>query len=100
MRDLNKVIYFCSFTDDCWAKGAAIDCYVGADFNVILDDYVSDLRHLQVSTGIQHITKSIGANDGSRVDADAITNLCPRIQYHIREKAHCLAKLAVRSYMV
>src|SRR5215467_6149919 len=100
MRNLNEIIYFCSFADDCGSKRPAIDCHVGADFNIILDDYAPDLRHLQVSTGIQHITKSIGANDGSSVNADAITNLCPRIQCHIGEKMDCLSKLAVRSHMV
>src|SRR3954451_7344267 len=48
VADLNQVVDFRAFADHSVEERAAINCGVGADLDVVLNDDTADLRHLRV----------------------------------------------------
>src|ERR1043166_3281233 len=61
MGDLHEVIDLGTFADDSRTEGAAIDGDIGADFNIIMNDHIANLRHLAVEPGLllQYIAETI-----------------------------------------
>ena len=98
--DLNQIIYFCSFADNGRSKRAAIDGDIGADFNIVTDDDVANLRHFEMSAGIEHISEAIGADNCAGVNADAIADFGAGIKDDTWKKVDLLAKLAVGAEVV
>src|SRR5208282_2464870 len=74
---------------------AAVNHHAGADFHIIADDDVANLRHLAMNAAILHVTKTVGANHGAGVNADAIPDFRARINRHIREQVHVLAEFGI-----
>ena len=70
--DLNKIINFCSLTDDCVSQGATIDSAVGADFNIVLDYDTADLGYLEMPSWTHCKTKSILAEGDPRMESNAV----------------------------
>src|SRR5438477_10414741 len=75
MRDLDESIDFSAFTYDSRAQRSPIDGYVGADLHVIVNNHVTDLRHLQVRSLIKHIAKPVRAHHSPGVNTDPIAQL-------------------------
>ena len=69
--DLHEVVDFGAFADDGGAKRAAVNRHVGADFNVVVNDNLADLRNFSVDAAVRDVAKAVGANDRARVDANA-----------------------------
>ena len=96
--DLNQVIDLRAFADNSWTQGAAVNGYIGPDFDVVAQEHIPDLRHLAVHTRIQHVTKAIGADDAAGVDSDAIPDVRARVNRHVWEKHDVLPESASRAH--
>src|SRR6185503_10165054 len=93
--DLHQVVDFRTLADDRWTQGAAIDGDVRADFNVVVNHRAPHLGHLAVDAFVEHVTKPIRSNDGSRVNAHALADLTARVNYDIGKKMSVLAQRAI-----
>ena len=74
--DLHQVVDLGAFADDGRPQRAAVNGDVGADFHVVLDDDVADLRDFAMDAGVEDVAKTVGANDGASMDAHAPADLC------------------------
>src|SRR3990172_1712685 len=72
--DLNEIINFRPFADNRVLEGAAVDCRVGADFHVVLDDHAADLRHLDVPFAPHGEAEPVLADARSRVNNDTVAD--------------------------
>src|SRR6266516_2671574 len=59
MGDLNEVIDFGAFTDDRRTQGRTINRYIRADFHIVMNDHVANLRHFSVYALVQDIAEAI-----------------------------------------
>src|ERR1043166_7226826 len=98
MRYLNQVIDLGALADNGRSQRATVDGHIGPDLDVVAQDYISDLRHLAVHTRVQHVPKTIGADDTAGVDADAVSNLCALVNRHVWEQGDVFAQLAIWAY--
>ena len=62
MGDLHEIIDLGSLTDDGVAIGAAIDCGVGPDLDIVLDDDPADLRHFLMTARTHGEAESVLAD--------------------------------------
>ena len=74
VRDLDEVINFCAALDNRRIEAGAIDTSVGADFHIVADFYVTDLRNFFALAVDFKVAKAVGADDGARMDGDALAN--------------------------
>ena len=95
MRDLHEIINFRALADDRRAERAAVNRYACADFHVVADDHVSDLRHFAMNAAVLHVTKTVRANHRVGVDAHALADFRARINRHVRKQIHVVAELGV-----
>ena len=98
--DMDEVIDFCTLTNDGGAEGAAIDGRVRANLDVVVDDDVTDLKDFPMAALIEHVTKAVGANNGTGVDGDAMTDLRLAVKNDVREEADIIANPAVGTDIV
>jgi hypothetical protein len=75
VRDVHAVVDLGALADDGGAERTAVDRSVGTDLDVVLNNYIADLQHLAVKAFVQHITESILADDGTRVDSNSVADL-------------------------
>jgi hypothetical protein len=75
VRDVHEVVDLGALAYDGGAERAAVDRSVGPDLHVVLNNYIADLQHLAVKAFIQHITESVRADDGTRVDSNSVADL-------------------------
>src|SRR5437879_6105620 len=97
VRDLHQVINLGAFADDRRTKCPAINRDVDSDLHIFANNYVPDLRHLAVAAAIEHIAKTVPANNGAGVDSDPVTNFSATVKGHVGEDMHLLAKVAIVS---
>ena len=71
MGDLHQIINLAAGADDSVGAGAAVNCGVSPDFDVVFDDDPSQLGNLEVSLGTEGKTKSILADAHAGVDNNA-----------------------------
>jgi hypothetical protein len=50
--ELDQIINFGAFADDRVAESAAVDSGIGADFDVVLNDYAAELGDFEVAAGM------------------------------------------------
>src|SRR5258706_15921883 len=98
--DLHQVVDLGSLADYGRAECAAVDGHVSADLDVIVNDDVANLRNFAVRALVEHVAKSIRADHRTRVDADAIAKLRPRIKCDVWKKINFLAELAIGADMI
>ena len=58
---------------------APIDRHIRADLDIIVQNYISDLRHFAVNTTIKNISETIRAHHRPRMNPHAPPQLRPRI---------------------
>jgi hypothetical protein len=85
VRDLHQIVYFCAASDDRRAERAAVHRHVRADFHVIADDDIANLRHLPMKTAVEHVAEAVRADDRAGVDADAPADLRAGINRDVRK---------------
>ena len=95
VRDLDEVVNLRALADDRRAERAAVNRHVRADFHVVADDDVADLRHLAVNAAVQHVTESVRADHRAGMDADALADFRARINRDVREQIHLVAELGI-----
>ena len=93
--DLDEIVDFCATADFCVAQGAPVDGAVGADLNIVLDDYSADLRNLAVVVLIENVAEPVRADHRAGVDADALGQAASVINADVGEEAGRLAKRGV-----
>src|SRR5438874_11031080 len=85
VRDLHEIVDLCSLLNPGSAKTGAIDGRVGADLDIIVDLYNSQLLNFLLAAFDHFESKSVGANDRAavnnhaRANAGAFTNRYSRI---------------------
>ncbi len=65
---LYEIINFRALADDSIVKSAAVDGSVGADFDVVLNDHATDLRHFEVTLRPHREAESVLADRDTRVE--------------------------------
>ena len=83
MRDLHEVVEFHALVYDGSSHSRAVDASVGANFDVVLDAYDSDLWNFLVSVGSRCESESVGTDDRSGMNCDPIANLASMINCYI-----------------
>ena len=97
---MNKIIDFRALTDDGRSQRAAINGRVRADFHVVLDDHMADLRHFAMAAFIKNVTVAIRANDRASVNGDALPDLALGIDDDVRKQANVVTKLAIAADVI
>src|SRR5262245_13704794 len=100
VTDLYQVVDLGSPANNSGAKRASIDGCVRANFDVIMNDDVANLRHLAVDAFVEDIAKTIRTDDRSGVDADALANVRARIKRDVWEQVRLFLQPAVVSNVV
>src|SRR5256885_4193307 len=90
--DLYEVVDFRPFTDDSRAERAAIDRNIGANFNIVMDNHVADLRYFAVNASVEHISESIRADHGPGMNRHALADLRARIHDHVGKTVRLFAQ--------
>lgn len=93
VSDLNEVVDFCTFADDGSSEARSINGGIRADFDVIFDDDDSELGDFCMFTVNFFEAEAIAADDGSRVEDNAIPN------FATREDGGTWVEVAVSSYV-
>jgi len=123
MSDLDEVVDLCSGADARLSHRGTIDRRIGANLDIIFNDYRTNLRDLVVSAvWFCRKTKSVAANDGAvlhnhpianlhaladrdvRVDDAVVANLRARtnghVRMHERARAHACAVVTSTGFVV
>ena len=100
MRDVHQVVNLRALADDGGPEGAAINGGVRADFHVVVNDDVADLKHLAMAALVEHIAVAVRADDRAGVDGNAMPDLAFGINHHVRKQADIVAQLAVAADMI
>ena len=95
VRDLDEVINFRAFADDRRAERAAINRHARADFHVVADEHISNLRHFAMNAAVLHVTETIRTNHRVGMNADALADFCARINRHVRKQIHVVAQFGI-----
>ena len=95
VRDLHEVVDLGAFANDRWAQRTAVNRHVRADFHVVADDDVADLRHLAVNAAVLHITETVRANHRAGMNAHAPADFRVRINGDVRKQVHVVAELRI-----
>src|SRR5579863_10014667 len=61
--DLHEIVDLRAAADDGRAGDGSVDARAGADLDAIADDYVADLRDLDLFCADAHVTEPVGADD-------------------------------------
>ena len=85
VRDLHQVVYLRPLADDRRAERAAVNRHPRADFHVVADDDVADLRHLAVDAAVLHVAETVRANHRVGVNAHAPANFRARVKGDVRK---------------
>src|SRR5258708_8381218 len=72
VRNMYQVIDFCALTDDRGSQRDTVDRRVGSNLYIVVDDDVPELKHLAMSTFVEHVTEAVGTDNSSGVDSDAM----------------------------
>ena len=72
VSNLHEVVDFRSFLDPGFAEAGAVDAGIRADFNIVVDLHDSVLGNLDETAEGWCVTEAVGADDGTRMDDDAV----------------------------
>jgi hypothetical protein len=98
VSDLNQVVDFGACPDTRGFKGAAIYGGASADFNVVADFHMAQLRNFVMSAIVKPVAEAIGANHGIRVNSDSISENCAIVEDRVGIKGDILAEAAMTPY--
>ena len=70
--DLHQVIDLGALADQRSAKSRTIDRTIGSDFNIVLQNYVSNLRDFLMTAPDEFVSKSVTSNHNARVKSHSI----------------------------
>ena len=87
--DLHEVVDLRALADDRRPERAAINRHVRADLHVVAEDDVADLRHFAVHPCVQHVAKSVRADDRAGMDPHALAEFGARIKRDVRKQNTC-----------
>ncbi|MCY1374038.1 hypothetical protein D9M69_613500 [compost metagenome] len=87
MPDLHQIIDLSALTDYRVVQSATINRGIGTDFNIILKNNASKLRHFFKTSGARHIAKAILHDTNTRMQGHAITDHCKLNSYTRRNIA-------------
>jgi len=73
--DLHQVVDLRPLADDRWSQRPPVNGHVGPNFHIVSNDYMPNLRHLSVNPVIEHVTKTVGPDNGPAMDADPMADL-------------------------
>ena len=99
VRNLNEVVDFRSLANDGCPIGTPIDGDVRADFHIILNDDVSQLRCRNVPSIFETVTKSVSADDRAGVNRDTLANHDIFVQYDSRVERDVLSNVRAAADM-
>src|SRR5215469_16044724 len=99
MGDLDQVVDLGSLANHSRPQCAAVDCDIGADFHIIANNDVANLRDLAMSAIIEDVTKSVRTDHCARVNTNAIADFGPRIDCHVRKEIDLFAQPRVGTYV-
>ena len=100
VRDMHEVVYLGPLSDDGGAERGAVNGTVGPDLHVVVDDHVANLQHFAMAALVENIAVAVRADDRAGVDADAVSDLRPRINDNVGEQANVVTNLAVAADVV
>src|SRR6266478_2213906 len=72
VADLHEIVDLSAFANDRGLEGAAVDGGAGADFHVIADLHMAQLRNFVVTSVVQAVAEAVRANDRVGVNRDAV----------------------------
>ena len=75
MANMNLVVEFCSFSNNCVACYTFINGTARANFNIIGNHNTTTTFHFVVSFGTAFKVKGIGSNDGSSMNHNSVHGL-------------------------
>ena len=86
VADVDEVVYLRPATDARGFERAAVDSCIGADFDIILDNELADLREFFVAPlcRITDIAEAVAAEDRARMDDHSVADTRPRINGYSR----------------
>src|SRR5262249_7835762 len=96
--DLHEVVELGPLADTRCLKSAAVDGGASTDLDIIAQDDVAHLGHLDVPSVVQAITEAIGAEDRVAVDDDAVAENAAVVEDRIRVDNDIIAQLTIASY--
>src|SRR5262245_53655522 len=100
VRNLDEVIDFRAASDDGRTERAAIDGDIRADFDVVINDYISNLRHFLMRALIEDIAEAVRANDTAGMNEHAVSDLRSGVNDDIGEEANLFAEDRIVSHKV
>lgn len=76
--DLDEIVDFRAFADDGLFEARTIDGGVGADLDVVFEDYIAELLELdEVALSVREIAEAAGADDGTWLENDSVAKNAP-----------------------
>src|SRR5438034_8706898 len=103
MSDVNHVVYFSTPANARATKRSAIDASICSHFDVVFNDYRSNLRELVIAHLAAYIAKAIRANHHARVQDDlaakgyAIFKKNVRVNHAVAADCYVIADLGARA---
>src|SRR5262249_4164340 len=74
VSNLHEIVDLGAFTNNGVAGGAAVDCGVGTDLDVVLDDHAAGLRNLLMAARRRQETESVLSNPDPGMNDDAVAD--------------------------
>src|SRR5216683_5328114 len=94
VADLHEIIDLGAFANDRGLERAAVDGGAGADFHVIADLHMAELRDFVVASVMQAIAESVRADHRAGMDRDAMTQNGAVIKDGMRIESDIISKPA------
>ncbi len=102
MRDMDEIVKFSMFLDDCPAESGAVDCGVGAQLHVVFDLHPTQLGDLFRFPVDSFVAETVAADDNAGVKNDAVSHLAAfengrtRIDFAVAPHGHRTADVNLR----
>ena len=75
---MDKVVDLGAVANGGGSQGATIDGGICADFDIVPDKHIADLKHLAMMPLVESVAIAVRTNDGARMDADAVKTIFDR----------------------
>ncbi len=83
MAQLHQIIYFSACANAGSAQRAAIDTGIGADFNMIVNLDMADMRHFNVLIIAKFVAETVCADDGAGMKNHIVADHAMVVNDHI-----------------
>jgi hypothetical protein len=91
VADLDEVVDLGSASDARGGELGAVDADTRPDLDVVLDDHRADLRDLRVLLAVPAVAEAVGADNGARVDDDAVADRAAFADHDVGEELAVVA---------